>query len=99
MDILGALFLSAATLAGWWIGALKHNAQLWIRVGVAPATIWLGFYFLVQLLRAEAEIVTGTAEVGWPTLPCMVGGVWALLAKPKTDDGDHQHHQDGAAAC
>jgi hypothetical protein len=98
MDIMLTLSLAAFTLAGWWLGALKARAQLWIRIGVGPATLWLGFYFIWQLMMAAPTIHTGEASVGWPTLPFMIGGVCALLSSPRADDGN-THQDNGAAAC
>lgn len=97
MDILMTLGMSAIALVGWWTGALKPHAQHWIRWGVVPASVWLGFYFFLQLSLTEPALVTGEAEVGWPTLFCMIGGVCALLTSPREDDGN-KHQDNGAAA-
>jgi membrane associated rhomboid family serine protease len=98
MDYLIVLMLAAGAIVGWILGALKPHRQAWILVFIGPALVVLGFYFVWQLFHTQPSLYSGEAEVGWPTLPCMIGGVWALLAKPRTDD--HQHHHDsGATAC
>lgn len=97
MGYLLCLILAATGLTFWIMGAAKPHRRTWVAVMLAPAVIVLGFYFILQL-GASTATLQASPEVGYPQLIAMIGGVCALLAKPKAPPAARVRHDDNGAA-
>lgn len=92
MGYLLCLILAATALTFWVMGAAKPRRRTWVAVMLFPAVVVLGFYFVLQLGASTANL-QASPQVGYPQLLAMIGGVGALLSKPKAPPA----HKHGAA--
>lgn len=94
IDAVILMTLALLAWIGWFIGMIRPKAQFWVRFIGPVGIIWLTWYFFVAMTRSKPMLLAGGMEAGQITVAFMVGGVWALLAKPKppkaTTDGKHQ---------
>lgn len=99
IDALILMTLAALAWIGWLIGMLRPRAQFWVKFVGPIGLAWLTWYFFVALSQSKPELLAGGLEAGRITVCFMIGGVWALLARPKPLPGDRvqdTHHHDGA---
>lgn len=96
MDHVLLLAFDIAGIIGWLIGAFRQRAQLWIHIGVWVAIPWLAGYFVLEMMRAEPRLYSGTAQVGTYTVGFMALGLCALLSKTVPPKSDHDHPTGGA---
>lgn len=98
MGYLFCLILAAIGLTFWVMGAAKPRRRTWVAVMLLPAVAVLGYYFALMLGNSTASLHATPAEVGYPQLLAMIGGVCAILAKPKAPPPARDHHDDTGAA-
>lgn len=90
MGLYVALLLVCAGLVGWVWGALKPHRRAWILVMIWPSAAWL-LWMLGLYLWAARPSIDNHAELGWPTLFCIVLGIGALISSPKDDPPGATH--------
>ena len=83
LDAVILMFIAALAWIGWAKGMLTPRAQFWVKFVGPFGLAWLTWYFFVCLSRSQPALVAGGMEAGQITVAFMVGGVWALLAKPR----------------
>lgn len=100
------ILLTSAALAwiGWLVGMMKKRAQFWVRFFGPPGVVYLAwYYFFVLLPKVKPALMVGGMQTGYWTLFFMIGGVWALLARPRPDKPvkrtDKHTDKGGAAAA
>lgn len=83
IDALLLMTLAAFAFIGWLKGMLQKRAQFWVKFCAPIGLGYLAWYFFFVLVpNTEPAIMAGNLHTGWYPLACMVGGVWAFLAKP-----------------
>lgn len=83
LDAIILMFLAALAWIGWAKGMLTPRAQFWVKAVGPFGLAWMTYYFFLFLSRSQPALLAGGMEAGQLTVAFMVGGVWALLAKPK----------------
>lgn len=82
MSLYLCVLMVSAGIVGWVWGALKPHRRLWIIILIWPSAAWLltmiGFY-----LWAARPTLDNRAELGWPTLVCIILGIGAVISSPK----------------
>lgn len=83
IDALILLALAALAWIGWLKGMMTPRAQFWVQFLGPLGLAWLTYYFFVCLTASQPKLISGGLEAGQLTVACMIGGIWALLAKPR----------------
>ena len=96
--ILLSIVLTLFCLVGWIMGAMRPHHRAWISIGGGPAVVFLGLYFYVVCQRTEPSLDFQPVGVHWSVLFFMIGGVWALLSKPKAPAARNDDKGGGIAA-
>lgn len=92
------LFLMAAAIfggIGWWLATRRETVFWWVKILAWPAMVWLGVYVIVELLRSQPALWTGTAELSRATLVLVAIGIFLLWQAASIDtrrqDGGESH--------
>lgn len=101
IDAIILMTLAALAWIGWLLGMLRPKAQIWVRFVGPIGILWLTWYFFVALSQSSPALVAGQMEAGRITVAFMIGGIWALMARPKAPAGQPPaaKHGDGARAA
>lgn len=83
IDAVILMTLAALAWIGWLIGMLRPKAQVWVRFVGPIGILWLTWYFFVALSHSSPALMAGQMEAGRITVAFMIGGIWALMARPK----------------
>lgn len=98
MDLYLALTLAIVGLVSWIFGVMKPHRRTWVKAMVLPAAVVLLFYVGMVVPEIRPELYSGRIQLGWPQLIAIIGGVWALLAKPKDSNDKTTNTGNGAHA-
>ena len=82
-DAVLLMTLAALAWIGWLKGMLTPRAQFWVKFVGPFGLAWMTWYFFICLTRSQPALIAGGMEAGQLTVGFMVGGVWALLARPR----------------
>lgn len=83
LDTILLMTLAAMAWIGWLKGMMTPRAQFWVKFVGPFGLCWLTWYFFHCLTRSQPALIAGGLEAGHWTVVFMVGGVWALLARPR----------------
>lgn len=84
VDAVLLLGIAALSWLGWLVGMCRKRAQFWVRFLGPIGLAYLAWYYLFVLLpRVKPELLGDGMQTGQWTIVFMVGGIWALLAKPR----------------
>lgn len=84
IDAVLLLGIAALAWIGWLVGMFKKRAQWWVLFFGPIGIAYMGwYYFWVLLPRVQPALLGEGMQTGQWTIVFMVGGVWALIAKPR----------------
>jgi len=83
IDTVLLMTLTALGWLGWAIGITRRRPQWWVVFFGPVGLVWLTWYFFLILSLSQPSLFAGGLEAGRSTVVAIVGGVWALLARPR----------------
>src|SRR5690242_14837864 len=95
-DAITLMTCAGVSWLGWLVGMLRKRAQFWVIFLGPIGLLWLTWYFFLILSQSQPQLFAGGLQAGKPTVAAMIGGVCALLAKPKPER-PHRTEGDGGA--
>lgn len=92
-----SLFLAIFCLVGWIMGAMRPGRRTWVVLGAIAGVAILAFYVYAVCQHITPDLgFDRNIGVHWLPLFAMIGGVGALLSKPKAPADPAGVNHDGA---